>query len=155
MSHSLKKIVIQIARAGVVPSLLASSFVFAQTTQPAPTKIEKIEVTGSNVKLAEAEGPLPVLLITREEIERSAAATIGDFVRALTVNTGGSGSESDVNNQSGAAGVSLRGLGQKSTLVLINGRRMANHAFSRNLQDTFVSNSKFKTQRQMNAEQSG
>jgi iron complex outermembrane receptor protein len=110
-------------------------------TNPAPSapqRLEKIEITGSNIKRVDAEGPLPVTVITREEIDRSANSTVGDFVRALTVNTGGSGSDSDISNQNGSAGVSLRGLGQKSTLVLINGRRMANHAFARDLQDTFV-----------------
>ncbi len=115
-------------------SMIAATSAFAQGA----AKVEKIEVTGSNIKRADVEGPLPVLVITREEIDRSAVATVGDFVRGLTVNSGGSGNESNISNQSGASGVSLRGLGQKSTLVLINGRRMANHAFARNNQDTFV-----------------
>lgn len=101
-------------------------------------KIEKIEVTGSNIKRVDAEGPAPVQIISREEIARSTAPTVGDLLRRIPSNSGGSYSESSTNNQSGAAGISLRGLGQKSTLVLINGRRMANHAFAQNNQDTFV-----------------
>ena len=38
----------------------------------------------------------------------------------------------------GSSGVSLRALGQKSTLTLINGRRMAVYSFAQNLQDSFV-----------------
>jgi len=115
-------------------SALPAASLYAQEA-----KIEKIEVTGSNIKRVDAEGPLPVTVITRDEIDRSAAATIGDFVRNLTTNTGGSAGDGEFNGAAGgASGVSLRGLGMKSTLVLINGRRMANHAFSRNLQDTFV-----------------
>lgn len=111
---------------------------FSAQAQTPTNAIEKVLITGSNIKRVDLEGPAPVTVINREEIDRSSAATIGDFVRNLTVNSGNSYSESAVNNQSGAAGVSLRGLGQKSTLVLINGRRMANHAFSQNGQDTFV-----------------
>lgn len=119
--------------------LAGSMIAAAPAIGQAPAKLEKIEVTGSNIKRVDAEGPLPVTVISREEIDRSAAATIGDFVRNLTVNTGGSGGDGEPNGASaGSAGVSLRGLGMKSTLVLINGRRMANHAFARNLQDTFV-----------------
>ncbi len=119
--------------------VLAGSLVSASVHAQATTKVEKIEVTGSNIKRVDAEGPLPVTVISRDEIDRSAAATIGDFVRGLTVNSGGSGGDGEFNGASaGSAGISLRGLGQKSTLVLINGRRMANHAFARNLQDTFV-----------------
>jgi len=99
-------------------------------------KLEKIEVTGSNIKRVDAEAPLPVTVISREEIDRSGAATIGDFVRNLSVNTGGSGGsggDGEPNGASGgSAGVALRGLGMKSTLVRTNGRPMANHALARN-----------------------
>ncbi len=122
-----------------VALVLASSMLAAGAIAQDAPKVEKIEVTGSNIKRVDAEGPLPVTVISRDEIDRSAAATIGDFVRNLTVNSGGSGGDGEFNGASaGSAGISLRGLGQKSTLVLINGRRMANHAFARNLQDTFV-----------------
>jgi iron complex outermembrane receptor protein len=110
----------------------------AQTAQTSPPAApQTITITGSNIKRLDAEGPSPVLTISREEIDRSAAATVGDLVRALTVNSAASYNESNVNNQSGASGVSLRGLGQKSTLVLINGRRFANHAIAQGT-DTFV-----------------
>ena len=126
---------LRLACIGLVPCVVfATQGALAQDAQ----KLEKIEVTGSNIKRIDSEGPLPVLVITREDIERSAAPSVGEYLRSLTINSGGSTSESAINNQSGASGVSLRGLGQKSTLVLINGRRMANHAFAKGTQDTFV-----------------
>ena len=106
-------------------------------TASAQTAPQSIVITGSNIKRLDVEGPAPVLTLTREDIDRSAAATLGDLMRGLTVNTGASFNESNVNAQSGAAGISLRGLGQKSTLVLINGRRFANHAIAQGT-DTFV-----------------
>ena len=136
MAPKFNAVVLGLARIGLVPIALGTSHVaFAQQDAQ---KVEKVLVTGSNIKRIDAEGPLPVLVITREEIERSAAPSVGEYLRTLTVNSGGSTSESAINNQSGASGVSLRGLGQKSTLVLINGRRMANHAFAKGTQDTFV-----------------
>ena len=136
MTPTLNRLAAQLARIGLIPcALAASQLAFAQQDAQ---KVERIEVTGSNIKRIDNEGPLPVIVITREEIERSAAPSVGEYLRGLTINSGGSTSESAVNGQSGAAGVSLRGLGQKSTLVLINGRRMANHAFAKGTQDTFV-----------------
>ena len=113
----------------------APAWLHAQTD--AKTATQSVTITGSNIKRVDAEGLAPIQTVTREDIERSAASTVGDLLRALSVNSGASFNETAVNNQSGAAGVSLRGLGQKSTLVLINGRRMANHAFAQG-NDTFV-----------------
>jgi iron complex outermembrane receptor protein len=60
-------------------------------------------------------------------------------LRNIPSNTGGSFGESFANSfASGAAGISLRGLGQKTTLVLLNGRRTAGYGFAQNLQDSFV-----------------
>jgi len=90
-------------------------------------------VTGSNIKRIDAEGRLPVTLISRDEIDQNAAATVGDFVRNLSVNTGDSGGDGELNGTScGSANVALRGLVMKSMLARTNGRRMANHALARN-----------------------
>ncbi|NJR72447.1 MAG: TonB-dependent receptor plug domain-containing protein [Gammaproteobacteria bacterium] len=51
-------------------------------------------------------------VISRDEIARSAAPSVGDLLRGLAVNSGGSVAENVTNGQSGAAGISLRGLGQ-------------------------------------------
>jgi iron complex outermembrane recepter protein len=120
--------------------VIASTSVYAQSTPAAPAqKQERIEVTGSNIKRIDSETVSPVSVITREEIERSGKATIADVLRDIPGNQGNSFNETFTNSFSpGAAGVSLRGLGQKSTLVLINGRRMANYGFAQNLQDSYV-----------------
>ena len=123
---SLRRTALAAALACAAPALLH-----------AQTAAQSVTITGSNIKRVDAEGLAPVQTVTRADIERSAASTVGDLLRGLSVNSGASFNETAVNNQSGAAGVSLRGLGQKSTLVLINGRRMANHAFAQG-NDTFV-----------------
>lgn len=94
---------------------------------PAPQKVEKIEVTGSNIKRVDAEGSAPIQTITREEIEASGKQTVTDLLRNLPTNAGGGLNDITASNSfsSGASTVSLRGLGSAATLVLLNGRRIA------------------------------
>ncbi len=111
----------------------------AVAQQQQPQQMQRVEITGSNIKRIDAETVAPVEVITREQIERSGQPTIADVLRNLPSNSGGSYGESFSNSFApGAAGISLRGLGQKTTLVLINSRRVTGYGFAQNLQDTFV-----------------
>jgi iron complex outermembrane recepter protein len=127
-----------------VGAMLVSGAAFSQQPTSAdpvtsPQKIEKIEVTGSNIKRADTEGPAPVQVITRADIERSGQTTVGEVLRNLPINSSASYDDTFTGSFArGSAGVSLRGLGQRATLTLINGRRMASIGFAQNLQDTFV-----------------
>jgi iron complex outermembrane recepter protein len=56
--------------------------VSAQTNQP--QKVEKIEVTGSNIKRIDAESANPVQVITRQDIERTGAATVNDVLQRIS-----------------------------------------------------------------------
>ena len=101
--------------------------------------LEKIEVTGSHIKRVDTEGPSPVIVINREEIEKSGASTMSDLLRKLTLTNGVSFNENNFNSEApGSSGINLRGLGQNATLVLINGRRMANYGFAQGVTETFV-----------------
>jgi iron complex outermembrane receptor protein len=104
---------------------VSAGSVFAQTA-PAP-KTEKIEVTGSNIKRIEAESSAPIQVITQEEIRRSGKQTVTELLRELPINAAGGLTELTGSGSfsSGAASVSLRGLGSTATLVLLNGRRIA------------------------------
>jgi iron complex outermembrane receptor protein len=121
-------------------SVVLASFAYAQQTPAQPAqKQERIEVTGSNIKRVDTETVAPVQVITREEIEKSGKTTIADVLRDLPANQGNSYNETFTNSFSpGASGISLRGLGLKATLTLVNGRRMASYGFAQNLQDTYV-----------------
>ena len=115
---------------------LATAPAVAQET---PQRLDKIEVTGSNIKRTETEGVNPVQTITRKEIERSGQATVAELLRSISANAGQSYNETFTNSFSpGASGIALRGLSQKNTLVLLNGRRVANYGFAQNLADTYV-----------------
>jgi len=93
----------------------------AQTT-------ERIEITGSAIKRVDAEGALPVTVITRDEIARSGATNTEELINAVAaissmnsiVNATGAGSSTN-----GRSTISLRGLSGNRTLVLVNGRRLA------------------------------
>ena len=90
-------------------------------------KVEKIEVTGSNIKRIEGETALPVQIITRQEIEKTGAATTEQFLQTLSVAVSNNNNVAATNSGSATGGlssVSLRGLGSNRTLVLVNGRRM-------------------------------
>ena len=118
-------------------ALIASSSAFAQQPppqQPPPQRIEKIEVTGTNIKRIEGETALPVQIISREAIEKSGATSVQEIIQQLTIVTGGSSIKDTLT--AGAAGgasgasIGLHGLPQSNTLVLLNGRRLATYAFT-------------------------
>ena len=130
---ALHRAILGVFGAGVA---LTASQTFAQQ---APTeRLERVEITGSNIKRTDVEGVSPVQTITRQDIERSGQPTTADLIRTISANSQ-SLNETFTNSFSpGASGAGLRGLSQKNTLVLLNGRRMANYGFAQNLQDSFV-----------------
>jgi iron complex outermembrane receptor protein len=135
MSFQLKPIVLSVAATFGGAAVLAG----LPTPAAAQQSLDRVEITGSNIRRTDTETVAPVEIITREQISRSGKATVAEVLRAMPANTGGSFSESFSNSFApGASGVSLRGLGQKTTLVLLNGRRVAGYGFAQNLQDTFV-----------------
>lgn len=117
----------------VMVALLATS-AHAQSPAPASTpaqKIDKIVVTGSSIKRIEGEAALPVQVITREEIERAGVTTAAELLTKISANAAAltdGASFSDIAGQRGFNGANLRGIGVSSTLILLNGRRIANFA---------------------------
>ncbi len=103
-------------------------------TEPAsaPTEVEEIIVTGSNIR-GQAPVGSHVRTIDREEIERNGYSTVADLLQGLPGNFGGMATEQSAlsfadrsgTNATLSTGVNLRGLGASATLVLVNGRRIA------------------------------
>ena len=116
-------------------ALVVATPTFAQTS---PERLERIEVTGSNIKRVDQETVAPVEIITREDIVRSGRPNIAEVLRNIPANNGQRSEQFTNSFAPGAAGISLRGLGQKTTLVLINGRRVSGYGFAQNISDTFV-----------------
>ena len=117
---------VSIAFASGIAATLGASPAFGQ--QP-PERVERVEITGSSIKRIEAEGALPVQIITREEIEATSSPNVETYLNHLGVAMQGN-SNSQAATASGAvsggvSSVSLRGLGSQRTLVLIDGRRVS------------------------------
>lgn len=117
---------------GGAVTLLLSAPVLGQTQEAPPQRIEKIEVTGSSIRRVEGETALPVQTITRDTIQKSGVTTAAELLDKLSLNVGGYNISVGVGDsgQPGFSGVALRGLGSSKTLVLLNGRRIANFAFN-------------------------
>jgi iron complex outermembrane receptor protein len=85
---------------------------------------DEVVVTGSRIRRKDLSGPAPVVVFTREQILASGRTNIGDFLQTMpeqsnAVNRGTN------NSGEGTIRVNLRGIGEQSTLVLLNGRRLA------------------------------
>lgn len=111
----------------------------AALAQDNPTTLDRITVTGSNIPRTSTETASPVQVITREDIDRTGKATIGEYLQTLTADGAGSIPKSfGTGFAGGGSGVSLRGLGAASTLVLLNGRRMAPYGLADDGQKVFT-----------------
>lgn len=82
--------------------------------------------TGSRIRHASHNGTAPVDIISSPDIELSGAQTLGDLLKFVPAVAGNSASTAISNGGDGTATVTLRGLPSSNTLVLINGRRIAN-----------------------------
>ena len=111
----------------------------AQAQEAAQRPIARVEVTGSNIRRAEAETASSVITVNRADIERSGKSTVSELLQTLAVDNQGSVPTNFGNGfAAGAAGISLRGLGTASTLVLLNGRRMAPYGLADDGQKVFT-----------------
>lgn len=87
--------------------------------------LDPFEVTGSLIKRVEQEGPAPVKIISRAEIEESARTSFSEIMMELP-----EAGYSQINESAtadapvkGAAALNLRGFGPGNTLILVEGRR--------------------------------
>ena len=117
-------------------SMLSAQQVLAQA---ASTTLERVEITGSNIRRTETETASPVQTLTRDDIEKSGKSSVAELLQTLAVDNQGSVPTSFGNGfASGASGISLRGLGAASTLVLVNGRRIAPYGLADDGQKVFA-----------------
>jgi iron complex outermembrane receptor protein len=125
--------------AGKIGVIAASAAILplSAQTQEQPQE-ERVVVTGSRISRLDVEGPSPVYTITREEIENSGVTQISDLMRNLAYNSGVQEADAVASFAGDASQFNLRGLGVNGTLVLVNGRRIAPHAFSTSFGDNFV-----------------
>ncbi len=109
------------------------------TTSTSTQKLETIEVTGSRIPRAQIEGPSPITIISDKDIRERGFATAADIMTSLSQNLGNIDNNQVTDGFSnGAQAVDLRGLGPNHTLVLINGRRIADYPQSYNGESNFT-----------------
>ncbi|MGN6514101.1 MAG: TonB-dependent receptor domain-containing protein [Lysobacteraceae bacterium] len=107
----------------------------------APATLEAVQVTGSRIPRAQVEGPAPITIVTSAQIQASGLTTVPEVLRSLSQNSGSvQGQQNTTSAQStpGAQAVDLRGLGPNHTLVLVNGRRIADFPLPLNSRSNFT-----------------
>jgi iron complex outermembrane recepter protein len=95
-------------------------------------EVQRIEITGSSIKRINAEGPAPVEVYTRKDIQRTGATSLSELVKGIA--------SIDINDQgeltgnspagSGTTNLQIRGLSSRNVLVLLNGRRLPINALT-------------------------
>ena len=102
-------------------------------------ELDRVTITGSRIARTQIEGPSPVMIISREQIEREGFTTVQGALQSLTQATG------IVQNELFAGGftqnanaLDLRGLGPGRTLILIDGRRASDYPLAYNGQSNIV-----------------
>lgn len=122
--------------------MLAFGGTLAMTAAPALAQqtLERVEITGSNIKRIDTETASPVQVITKQEIEQSGKGTVAEYLQTLTADAQGSVPFTYGRGFSGAtaSGISLRGLGANATLVLVNGRRVTTAVLADDAQRAFT-----------------
>ena len=114
-------------------TIALASLPLAAQTLPAvtATDLPRVEVTGSAIRRVQSETALPVQTISRAEIEKTGVTTAAELMGRVSANSNGLTDGASINvggDQRGFNSANLRGIGTSSTLVLLNGRRMANFA---------------------------
>ncbi len=117
--------------------------VFAQDSAPATAETSEDEgtpiiVTGSRIKQDPSKSALPLQVITTDDLSREGISSPEQLISFLASNGNGAdnlASNSDVvtgaaRGTNGLSSANLRGQGASSTLVLLNGRRVAAHGLS-------------------------
>ncbi|MCA0244501.1 MAG: TonB-dependent receptor [Proteobacteria bacterium] len=90
---------------------------------------QRIEITGSSIKRIDAETALPVTVVKMDDLKSQGVTTVEQVMATLTAVQIQTGSSQQVGSSSGGAALAdLRGIGASKTLVLLNGRRIANNA---------------------------
>jgi iron complex outermembrane recepter protein len=94
--------------------------------------VQRITVTGSNIKRLSKEGTSPIETLTAKDIKDSGAKTVLELMKQVPAL--GADGFNDTPTQNGfsrsVATASLRSLGSTSTLILLNGRRMTPAAYA-------------------------
>ncbi len=132
---NFSKVALSVASLLAIPSLSFAADEPPATPDADTDTGEKMVITGSRIKRTDAEGALPVTIITQEDMQAQGIVTAEQLMMHLNINGNSTDNlasnvgitSSDNRGNNGFSGANLRGQGSSSTLVLLNGRRVATH----------------------------
>jgi outer membrane receptor protein involved in Fe transport len=93
------------------------------TTAPATTAMQRVEVTGSRIPSLNTEGSSPITTLSAKDIKADGPKNTEDLLNNLPQVFASQGAAIS-NGATGTATVDLRGMGASRTLVLVNGKRL-------------------------------
>jgi len=100
------------------------------------TTVQRVEITGSSIKRVDAETSVPVTVITADELKKAGVTNVEQALQQISaVQVQQTSSQAVGAGTGGSSYADLRGLGANKTLILLNGRRLANSAFSSSAPD--------------------
>jgi iron complex outermembrane recepter protein len=97
---------------------------------PVDEELEVVRVIGTHIPQLDEAGLAPVLVLDREDIERTGSIFLSEVLQQLPIDNAGTFNDRDpLAAALGGSGISLRGLGASSVLILVNDRRAATYGF--------------------------
>jgi len=132
MSHPLPPLRLLCAALLALPMTPALAQSADTPDEPA---MQRVEVTGSSIKRLVSETATPLSVLRAEDFARQGLTTAQEVLSRLPANGSMMGSGNAIGGNTsglptgGQASADLRGLGGDKTLVLLNGRRIANHPY--------------------------
>lgn len=117
-----------LATASSAVLLFAAQSAFAQTAPNDATAIDEVVVTGSLISRPDYAANSPVVSVTTEALENTGQITVESALTQLPQFSGGFGQSNTASTGTGLNGgqsyATLRGLGSKRTLLLLDGKRL-------------------------------
>jgi len=109
--------------AQAAPPVAAGTPVTSTTVPGQPTKIERVEITGSRLPSPTLESTSPVNVISAQDIRWDGITNTANIINQLPSAFADQGNNLS-NGATGTASINLRNLGSSRTLVLIDGKRL-------------------------------
>jgi iron complex outermembrane receptor protein len=124
----------------VIAAAVAVAFATPVFAQQAPEQIQRVEITGSSIKQSARESAGAVTTLTRADIERTGqTSALGVLTQIAAIDTNiNSATASSGSFATGSSGIELRNLGKVSTLILVNGQRIAPYGLADGAQENFT-----------------
>ncbi|MYN05679.1 TonB-dependent receptor [Pseudoduganella sp. DS3] len=123
-----------------IAAAVAVAFAAPAFAQESAEKIQRVEITGSSIKQSAREAAGAVTTLTRADIERTGqTSALGVLTQIAAIDANiNSATASSGSFATGSSGIELRNLGKVSTLILVNGQRIAPYGLADGAQENFT-----------------